>query len=98
MAGLPVVDAVSYTHLDMYKRQIRAMLVEGDSSFWWRKRQRPVKVRGLRPRHKSVVEKSTTELSLIHISSAVIGRCEFHAVPKHILQTLRAQRGRVVIE
>ena len=31
-------------------------------------------------------------------ASAVIGRCEFHAVPKHILQTLRAQRGRVVIE
>lgn len=31
-------------------------------------------------------------------ASAVIGRCEFHAVPKHILQTLRAQRGRVMIE
>lgn len=40
---------------------IRAMPVEGESSFWCRKRQRPVKVRGSRPRHKSVVEKSTTE-------------------------------------
>ena len=31
-------------------------------------------------------------------AGAVIGRCEFHAVPKHILQTLRSQRGRVTIE
>ena len=31
-------------------------------------------------------------------ASATIGSCTFHAVPKHILRTLRAQRNRTVIE
>ena len=31
-------------------------------------------------------------------ASATIGNCAFHAVPKHILRTLRAQRNRTVIE
>ncbi len=31
-------------------------------------------------------------------ASATIGRCEFHAVPKHILKTLRTQRGSVMID
>ena len=31
-------------------------------------------------------------------ASATIGSCAFHAVPKHILRTLRAQRNRTVIE